>query len=94
MPNATSGVLLTCDAAMKQFVVHIDEERKSKHGEPSFVIEDLDETHLFVRAEHVAFIEQKIMELQDSNAFSRDEAPPEKVAAEKKERARKKGGDA
>lgn len=90
MPDATSGVLLTCDAAMKQFVLHINEEQRSTRGAPSFVIADLDETHLLVQAEHVQNIQKKVMELQDSNAFSRDEAPPEKMAAEKRERTKRK----
>ena len=43
MPNAKSGVLITCDAAMKQFVLHVDEQQMSAHGEPTFVVEDLDD---------------------------------------------------
>ena len=84
MPNAKSGVLITCDAAMKQFVLHVDEQQMSTHGDPTFVVEDLDETHLLVQPDKVELIQAKVMELQDQNAYSRDEAKPEEVAAAKK----------
>ncbi|KAL1524299.1 hypothetical protein AB1Y20_019202 [Prymnesium parvum] len=93
MPQATAGTLLTCDAAMKQFVLHLDDQRRSA-GEPSFILKDPgDAVHLLVKPDSVTFIREQMAELQNSNAFSRDEAMPEKGAAEKKGRP-KKGGDA
>lgn len=66
MPEATSGVLLTCDCpAMKQFVLKVDEEKRSSLAD-SFVLRDLDDTHLLLRndAQILALIHRRIDELQ------------------------------
>jgi hypothetical protein len=67
MVNATAAgnSLLTCDAAIKQFILHIDDELQSTQRQPqSFVIKDLDATHILVKTEVVDHIQKKIMELQ------------------------------
>ena len=68
---ATEGVLITCDAALRQFILHLDETCHADAG-GRFIISTLDdETHLFVKEAAVAFIQRKVDELQASNAFSR-----------------------
>lgn len=77
MSSATQGSLVECDAALIQFVLHVDEQQK-EGGKASFVISQLDDKHLLVKHEAVDMITAKIDELQRSNAFSRnDEAAPE-----------------
>mmetsp|Transcript_2023 Transcript_2023/g.4224 ORF Transcript_2023/g.4224 Transcript_2023/m.4224 type:complete len:92 (+) Transcript_2023:184-459(+) len=69
--NAEEGVLITCDAPIKQFILYTDEEGRKKGSKESFVLHDLDETHLLVRKGSVPAIQAALEELQDSNAFSR-----------------------
>ena len=64
MVNATSGFLLSCDSSLKQYILHINDELQSTQLQPSFVVQDLDATHLLVKKEAVPFIQSKIMELQ------------------------------
>jgi len=63
MVNVKKGVLVTCDPAMKQFLVFLDESRTLG---TSFVVKDLDERHLFIDKEIVPILEQKIDELMES----------------------------
>lgn len=35
-----------------------------------FVIDDLDETHLFVSAEIVSILQEKVWEIMDNNSFN------------------------
>jgi TFIIH basal transcription factor complex TTD-A subunit len=53
---------ISSDPAMKQFLVHLDETRALGS---SFVVKDLDDTHLFVDKEIVPILEQKIDELME-----------------------------
>ena len=62
MVNVTKGVLVECDPAMKQFLLHLDE--KMKLG-TRFVIQDLDESHLFISAEIVERLKDQIDDLMD-----------------------------
>ena len=62
MVNVMKGVLIECDPAMKQFLLHLDE--KLTLGS-SFVLQDLDETHLFVTAEIIEPLQEKIDDLMD-----------------------------
>ena len=67
---ATEGVLLTCDAAIRQYILHLDEVSEDAGGR--FVISTLDDaTHLFVKEAAVDYIRRKVYELQASNTFSR-----------------------
>jgi len=63
MVNVKKGVLVTCDPAMKQFLVFLDESRTLG---TSFVVKDLDDRHLFIDKEIVPILEQKIDELMES----------------------------
>ena len=62
MVNVTKGVLVECDPAMKQFLLHLDE--KMKLGS-RFVIQDLDEKHLFISADIVEQLKDQIDDLMD-----------------------------
>ena len=68
--TSTEGALITTDAAMRQYILHLDEKQAS--GAESFVLAELDSTHLLVKHEAVEMIERKIDELQSTNTFSRE----------------------
>ena len=88
--RATEGVLIACDAPIKQFLLHLDEQQGAGAGGASFVISsDLDERHLLVKPDSVEMIQQKLEELQASNSFQRDLGEAANKAAEKEERPAK-----
>ncbi|XP_063299476.1 general transcription factor IIH subunit 5 isoform X3 [Pelobates fuscus] len=66
MVNVLKGVLVECDPAMKQFLLYLDETNALGK---KFIIQDLDETHVFVLAELVAVLQEKVGELMDQNSF-------------------------
>lgn len=66
MVNVIKGILVECDPAMKQYLLHLDE---SNCLGKKFVLQDLDETHLFIAAGVMGSIQIKIDELMDSNSF-------------------------
>ena len=51
---------------MKQFLLHLDE--KNLLGS-KFIIQDLDETHLFISAEILEVLQSRIDELMDQISF-------------------------
>ena len=65
MPTISEGALVTCDAAMKTLIKHLDEG-----GKQGIVIKDLDATHLLVKKDKVEFIMRKVDELMDKNTFA------------------------
>jgi len=62
MVNVTKGVLITCDPAMKQLLLHLDETLKLG---TKFVEADLDPTHLFIKAEALKPLKDQIDDLMD-----------------------------
>jgi TFIIH basal transcription factor complex TTD-A subunit len=52
------GVLVECEPAIKSILVHID---STHHHE--FIIEDLDETHLFVKEAMLQVLKSKLEEV-------------------------------
>ncbi|CAM9427071.1 unnamed protein product, partial [Phaeothamnion confervicola] len=44
--RAVQGVLISCDVPTRQFILHLNKKRQ-------FVLNELDETHLFVEASAV-----------------------------------------
>lgn len=62
MVNVTKGVLVECDPAMKQFLLHLDETLALGK---KFILNDLDETHVFIQADVVKLLQDRIDELMD-----------------------------
>nr|ACO15092.1 General transcription factor IIH subunit 5 [Caligus clemensi]ACO15410.1 General transcription factor IIH subunit 5 [Caligus clemensi] len=62
MVNATRGVLVECDPAMKQFLLYLDE--KEQLGS-RFVVQDLDSRHLFISPEILPKLQDRIDDLMD-----------------------------
>jgi TFIIH basal transcription factor complex TTD-A subunit len=53
------GVLVECEPAIKSILVHID---STHHHE--FIIEDLDDTHIFVKETMLHLLKQKLEEVR------------------------------
>lgn len=70
MVNVTKGILVECDPAMKQFLLHMDETEGLGR---KFVIQDLDETHLFISAEILPTLRDRIDDLMDKLSFPLNE---------------------
>ncbi|XP_018422693.1 PREDICTED: general transcription factor IIH subunit 5 [Nanorana parkeri] len=66
MVNVLKGVLVECDPAMKQFLLYLDETNALGS---KFIIQDLDDTHVFILAELVTILQEKVGELMDQNSF-------------------------
>lgn len=54
------------DPAMKQFLLHLDETNAFKK---KFIIEDLDDTHVFIAADMLDVLQTRIDDLMDSISF-------------------------
>ena len=69
MVNFTKGVLITCDPAMKQLILFLQESNEFGR---QFIIQDLDEDHLFIENDHrlLGRIQEKIDEMMERNSFS------------------------
>ena len=65
--NVLKGVLIECDPAMKQFLLYLDE--CNALGK-KFIIQDIDDTYVFVIAELVNVLQERVGELMNQNAFS------------------------
>eukprot|EP00276_Gloeochaete_wittrockiana_P014498 CAMPEP_0184334762 /NCGR_PEP_ID=MMETSP1089-20130417/3432_1 /TAXON_ID=38269 ORGANISM="Gloeochaete wittrockiana, Strain SAG46.84" /NCGR_SAMPLE_ID=MMETSP1089 /ASSEMBLY_ACC=CAM_ASM_000445 /LENGTH=72 /DNA_ID=CAMNT_0026659103 /DNA_START=27 /DNA_END=245 /DNA_ORIENTATION=+ len=60
--HAMRGILLTCDIPTMQYVKHLNKEK-------SFIIHELDETHVFVDASVTNFLHDKLDALMDENTY-------------------------
>ncbi|KAI9097005.1 TFIIH subunit TTDA/Tfb5 [Phlyctochytrium arcticum] len=68
MVRATKGALLECDPAVKEIVLDLDNKR-SDSGEPRFIIEQLDETHLFIDLAVLDWLKDKLDEILEENTY-------------------------
>ena len=66
MVNVMKGILVECDPAMKQFLVHLDDTEALGR---KFVIQDLDDTHLFISADILPTLQDRIDGLMDKLSF-------------------------
>ncbi|XP_017777570.1 PREDICTED: general transcription factor IIH subunit 5 [Nicrophorus vespilloides] len=66
MVNVMKGILVKCDPAMKQFLLHLDETIKLGR---KFIIQDLDESHLFISSDILDTLQAKIDDLMDQISF-------------------------
>jgi len=63
--KAVKGVLLTCDVAVKQILL-------AKNQEQNFVIEDLDDYHLLIKADEEDRIRRMLDVELEKNTYSID----------------------
>ncbi|KAK2189198.1 hypothetical protein NP493_113g01039 [Ridgeia piscesae] len=66
MVNVMKGILVECDPAMKQFLLHLDD---SNALGKKFIMQDLDETHLFISSDILDTLQNQINELMDKLSF-------------------------
>ena len=64
---SSAGYLLSCDIPTKQFIKHLDNK---KGMDKKFILEDLDATHLLVKASARKEIEEQVDKWMDDNVFS------------------------
>jgi hypothetical protein len=62
------GILLTCDSALKEYLVWLDKQPNSPH----FIINELDANHLFItNTPNIAeWLQTKLDDWLDKNSFS------------------------
>lgn len=67
-PNLQRNNKANCcsDPAIKQFLLHLDETLKLGR---KFIIQDLDENHLFISADILEILQAKIDDLMDQISF-------------------------
>ncbi|KAL8283737.1 hypothetical protein RQP46_005532 [Phenoliferia psychrophenolica] len=69
MVKATKGVLVTCDPAVKQILLQLDET-----GTERFIIQELDDTHVLISADSVERIKQDLqVQLERNNYVAQTE---------------------
>ncbi|XP_067010722.1 general transcription factor IIH subunit 5 [Anabrus simplex] len=66
MVNVIKGILIECDKAMKQFLLHLDETLALGK---KFVIQDLDATHVFISADILETLQARVDDLMDQISF-------------------------
>ncbi|CAF0799960.1 unnamed protein product, partial [Adineta steineri] len=66
MVNVVKGALLKCDPAIIQYLIYLDETLA--FGE-KFILNRLDEQHLFVQSTAVTMIKQKLQEQIDKISY-------------------------
>uniref|UniRef100_A0A8C4FG14 General transcription and DNA repair factor IIH subunit TFB5 n=1 Tax=Catagonus wagneri TaxID=51154 RepID=A0A8C4FG14_9CETA len=66
MVSVLKGVPIECDPAMRQFLLYMSES--SALGK-KFILQDIDDTHVFVISELVNVLQERVGELVDQNAF-------------------------
>ncbi|GAA6003842.1 hypothetical protein JCM10207_006431 [Rhodosporidiobolus poonsookiae] len=65
MVKATKGVLVTCDPAVKQILLQLDENS----GRHRFIIADLDETHVLISPDAVERVRDSLEGELEKNFF-------------------------
>ncbi|XP_004525954.1 PREDICTED: general transcription factor IIH subunit 5 [Bactrocera latifrons] len=73
MVNVMKGVFVECDPAMKQFLLHLDETLALGR---KFIIQDLDENHLFISTDIVETLQARVDDLMDRISFPLHEKDP------------------
>jgi len=63
MVNVKKAVLIKCDPAMRQLLLHLDESRALGS---KFIIKELDETHVLIEPDVVNSLEQKLESIMES----------------------------
>lgn len=66
MVNAQTGVLIECDAQMKQFLLHLDETNAIGC---KFILQDLDSTHIFIDSGSLNRLTSEIDDLMEKINF-------------------------
>jgi hypothetical protein len=65
-PGASDDIVLNSDVPTKEFILSLNAAKQNKD---KFVIEDLDETRLFVQPTVVEWLEARLKEFHDENTY-------------------------
>lgn len=74
----SEGILIETDIPTKVFIKHVDAELRDQgrgsgeNGKGSLIVDDLDETHLVVKAELIEPLKMRLAERNRENTFDRD----------------------
>ena len=63
MPKVQPGVLIKCERTIKIYI-------KSLNVGKDFIIKDLDEYHLLIKENYLAYIQEEVYKMQDENAYT------------------------
>ena len=66
MVKVEKGTLLTCDPAIKEYLLYLQEEFQIPRD---FIMHDLSDTKIIVQSKYVKVIQDKIDELMKKNTF-------------------------
>ncbi|GAA6064085.1 hypothetical protein JCM10212_003443 [Sporobolomyces blumeae] len=66
MVKATRGTLITCDPAVKQILLQLDENNSFGR----FIIADLDDTHLLIQGDHLDRVQHELELELEKNHFA------------------------
>ncbi|OQV15420.1 putative General transcription factor IIH subunit 5 [Hypsibius exemplaris] len=67
MVNVSKGVLVKCDPAMKQFLIHLDDREELGR---KFIIQNIDDDHLFISKDAVETLKDRLDALMDKISIS------------------------
>ena len=68
MVSAVHGTLLECDIPTKVFILHLNDEQLPSER---FVIQDLDDTHLFIKSDMLETVKERYRLESGKNAGSK-----------------------
>jgi len=66
MVNVTRGVFVTCDPALREFLLHL-------HEKQPFIVKTLDATHLLIDPSKVDWLREKIASHHETITFTEPE---------------------
>lgn len=69
-PAELKGYLLECDVPTMQFIKNLEATLKKKPSDKPFIIEELDETHAWIRKSYKGLIDRKVDEWLDTNVWT------------------------
>ncbi|GBC05127.1 hypothetical protein RclHR1_06050005 [Rhizophagus clarus] len=69
MVKVLKGVILKCDSTVKQVIYKLNERKQ-------IIIEDLDDTHLFINEKELEEVKIEVEKLLEENTYKTDLPPP------------------
>ncbi|KAL1745241.1 TFIIH subunit TTDA/Tfb5 [Schizophyllum fasciatum] len=68
--KAIRGVLLTCDPAVKQILLILNEKYNTSAGGGGFIIDDLDDWHVVIRADDEMRVRRELDAELEKNTYT------------------------
>jgi|SaaInlStandDraft_7_1057024.scaffolds.fasta_scaffold769395_1 TFIIH basal transcription factor complex TTD-A subunit len=67
-PKVVAGTLLETDIPTKELILYLDQENDN-----NIIIEDIDDTHLFINSQYVDYCKERVAELLEQNIFEKSD---------------------